>query len=184
MKLFIETSLSDFYISLIDKNYCEIDCIFIANLVKKTDAFFENLNYLLNKNNFKLSSISEIYTTLGPGSFSGARIGLVFAKTVAQLSNIKLFVAPTYSLFYTQKKLQHEDCNLINIKANKYNVYSIIVDPFECHMQENLGNFDLFNKELFSKNIEQYLKEFKQVNDIENCELIYLHDPQIGEIKC
>ncbi|TPE57582.1 tRNA (adenosine(37)-N6)-threonylcarbamoyltransferase complex dimerization subunit type 1 TsaB [[Mycoplasma] falconis] len=184
MNLFIETSLSDLYFCLFKKNKV-IASINKPNLVKKTDAFYETLNELFKKANVSLKDIENIYTTLGPGSFSGARIGLLFAKTIAQISDKQMYTTATYNLFKVQNYLQNKDVNNVYIKANKYSVYHISFLPnLASEIINNDNNFEIFDYSLFENNLSLYFQEFKQEKDLETVELLYLHEPQIGGNKC
>ncbi|TPR54267.1 tRNA (adenosine(37)-N6)-threonylcarbamoyltransferase complex dimerization subunit type 1 TsaB [Metamycoplasma neophronis] len=184
MKLFVETSLSDLYMALID-NHEIIAKVRVENLVKKTDAFYENLNQLLEDAKVSIDNVESIYTTLGPGSFSGARIGFLFAKTLAQISDRKLYVSPTYELFRWQKQLLSENNNKIRIKANRYNVYLIEFNPeFSCKLVDDDLAYDKFDYDLFEQNPIYFLNKFTKVENPLDVELLYLHEPQIGGEKC
>ncbi|WP_369085881.1 tRNA (adenosine(37)-N6)-threonylcarbamoyltransferase complex dimerization subunit type 1 TsaB [Metamycoplasma spumans] len=185
MKLFIETSLSDLYMSIINNKV--IAKRQIKNLVKKTDAFYENLDQLFKEANVNIEEITDIYTTLGPGSFSGARIGFLFAKTIAQISNTNFYVVPTYKLISKQKETLNLDWKNVYIKANRYSSYWInIENNNECSIVENENNNDDFIYDLFEKDPEQFFILFNKVesNKILDVELLYLHEPQIGVEKC
>ncbi|AXE60854.1 hypothetical protein DA803_01990 [[Mycoplasma] phocae] len=180
MELFIETSLADLYFAIID-NEKIVDELHVKDLVKKTDYFYDGLNQLLKNSKVKINNFSKIYTTTGPGSFSGTRIGFLFAKTISQISNIKLFLSPTYNLFLTQKQLLNEKNLTIRIKANKYNIYEIKTHPsFSCNLIENHNNFDILDYQLLKNHISQYLLNFHEVDDVSDVDLQYFHNPQIG----
>ena len=186
MNLFVETSLSDLYICLFTKNFKVVDKIHVPNLAKKTDEFFEHLDILLQRNKLELSNIKKVYTTLGPGSFNGARIGFLFARTIVQMNNAcKLYVAPTFVLFKIQFLIQGKKLD-IKIKANKYSLYDIQFSNQQVQKSliNNDGNYDLLNYQLLEKRLRTYLNFFNYVNqsDLLNVELEYLSDPQIGEI--
>lgn len=186
MNLFVETSLSDLYICLFTKNFKVVDKIHVPNLAKKTDEFFEHLDILLQRNKLELSNIKRVYTTLGPGSFNGARIGFLFVRTIVQMNNAcKLYVAPTFVLFKIQFLIQGKKLD-IKIKANKYSLYDIQFpnQQVQKSLINNDGNYDLLNYQLLEKRLRTYLNFFNYVNqsDLLNVELEYLSDPQIGEI--
>ena len=62
------------------------------------------LDALLKKNNLALSDIAEIFVCKGPGSYTGLRVGVAVANTLAHLLNIPINrlpvgkrVTPVYS---------------------------------------------------------------------------------------
>ncbi|QJG66478.1 hypothetical protein HGG64_02050 [Mycoplasma phocoeninasale] len=180
MELFVETSLTDLYFAIIDRDKV-IDEVRIKDLVKKTDLFYETLNSLLSKSNLKINDFSKIYTTTGPGSFSGTRIGFLFAKTISQISKIKLYLCPTYKLFILQKQLLNSTELTVKIKANKYNIYEIKIQPaITCQLIANDGNFDNLDYQLLKDNIAKFLSCFSEVSDSSSIDLEYFHEPQIG----
>ena len=90
MKLFIDSSQSRFIAALIENN----KVIFSSNIetkykVEEIIKFFDNVP--------NLHKIEDIYINLGPGSFTGARIALLYVRTLAQLNNqIKIYTTNTY----------------------------------------------------------------------------------------
>lgn len=182
--LFIETSLEDFFVALIENNKI-IDYILIEKLVKKTDLFFEEIDKLLQKNNTKLTYMSEIFTTIGPGSFTGSRLGFAFASTNKQLqkivanNDISIKIAPTYDLFFTQTQK-----DLVYIKANKYKAYEVSKtnDKIIINLSDKVDLIDKFDYSNFMKNVDKFLSQFKEVENVLDIELIYASDPQIGGI--
>lgn len=70
------------------------------NELKQSTIIMPLLNKLLNECNLKLKNINEIIVVNGPGSFTGVRLGVTIAKTIA----------------YTQK-LSIKTLNSLKIKA-------------------------------------------------------------------
>ena len=181
MNILIETSLDNLYMCIFDKKFNLITKVNLEKIVKKTDVFFDAFKTLLNSAKLGILDIENIYVTLGPGSFSGSRIGLTFCRTMAQLkNNINLFVAPTHILFKSQLNNENE----IKIKANKYSIFRVLGDKIS--LIPNDGNFHKFDYDKFEKNIKLYISFFKRVNQDEllDIDIIYGSDPQIGELKC
>ena len=59
---------------------------------------------LFEKNNLSLNNVNKIYTVIGPGSFTGIRVGMTFSKILAMALNLKItpiselqVLATTYS---------------------------------------------------------------------------------------
>ncbi|PZV99808.1 tRNA (adenosine(37)-N6)-threonylcarbamoyltransferase complex ATPase subunit type 1 TsaE [Metamycoplasma auris] len=180
--LFVETSLEDLFLAVIENNQV-IDYILEEKLVKKTDLFFEKVNDLLARNNLSIEYFDCIYTTKGPGSFTGSRLGFSFAATNFLLhkpllnNDLKIMLSPTYELFFSQLNR-----NIIYIKANKYKTYMVTKENNEIsiNLSDEIEKIDKFDYQLFIKNPSQYLSLFSQCNNVLDEELIYASDPQIG----
>lgn len=78
-----------------------------------TTTIYEHLSKL------DFEAIQEIYVTAGPGSYTGVRIGVLVAKTLAQEINAKLFKINTLNLFYAGFK----NDVLLDARGKKYFKY-------------------------------------------------------------
>ncbi|WP_427902799.1 tRNA (adenosine(37)-N6)-threonylcarbamoyltransferase complex ATPase subunit type 1 TsaE [Metamycoplasma alkalescens] len=180
--LFIETSLEDFFVCIIENNLVT-NSILIKNLIKKTDSFFSVIDEILLKEKTKLADLDYIYTTKGPGSFTGSRLGFLFASTnyllQKEISNndLEILLAPTYELFFKQQKK-----SIIYIKANKYKAYEISKKngSITINLSDQVHLANKFDYDDFIKNPDAYLSLFKKVNSVLDEELVYASDPQIG----
>ncbi|AWX69646.1 tRNA (adenosine(37)-N6)-threonylcarbamoyltransferase complex dimerization subunit type 1 TsaB [[Mycoplasma] anseris] len=184
MELFLETSLSSLYLALIN-NQKIIDKIELKALVKKTDALFEQINLLFVRNNVSINDIKKIKITIGPGSFSGARIALLYARSICQLSNIKLAITTTYELIKKQLELKNQFEGYIKIKANRYNTYLIHFDKLtnkflSSEIIDEQNQYHELDYDFLETNFEKFETCFQEISDLMGIELCYLHDPQIG----
>lgn len=57
---------------------------------KQSELTIPFLQKALKENNLELKDIDEVTVTIGPGSFTGIRIGMCVAKVLASLNNIPL----------------------------------------------------------------------------------------------
>ena len=72
--------------------------------IEKIPIFYKKLQ---NEIGFKNSEISAIAISIGPGSFTGLRIGLSFAKGLALAQSVPIVPIPTMmSLAFSQKKIK------------------------------------------------------------------------------
>ena len=102
----IETSSNVCGISFISNGECikTIEEDSDKKHVEKIPLFFHEMQKEIG---FKLSEISAIAVSNGPGSFTGLRIGLSFAKGLAFTHNLPIVPIPTMmSLAYSCRKLK------------------------------------------------------------------------------
>ena len=127
MNILIETSLDNLYMCIFDKKFNLITKVNLEKIVKKTDVFFDSLKTLLNSRKLGLLDIENIYVTLGPGSFSGSRIGLTFK-------------ANKYSIF----RILGDKISLI---PNDGNFHKFDYDRFEKNIKLYISFFKKVNKD-------------------------------------
>lgn len=80
----------------------------------------------LKKINLSLNSIDKIFVVTGPGSFTGVRIGVTIAKTIAWSLNKMLI--PISSLEYMATSSTNKKYMIPMIDARRNNVFSGIYD--------------------------------------------------------
>ena len=172
MKLFIDSSQSRFIAALIENN----KVIFASNIetkykVEEIIKFFENVP--------NLHDIHNIYINLGPGSFTGARIALLYVRTLAQLNNqIKIYTTNTYSLLSSlNKKFFQRKFFIFATKNKSYLLTNKSVKIVNKHAKESEINYDLL-----LSNFDKFLNTFT-LSSLENLQPTYASQPQIGEIK-
>ena len=171
MKLFIETCLDDFYISLIKDNKT-IDYIHEKNLQKKSDYLPQAFSQLLEKNSVASKDIKEVYVTKGPGSFMGVRAGLMFALTFAATRDIKMFVASSLDFISKGKDGKY----YWEAKSNQS--YFLEVPNKEITLVEAQEN-SFVDYEDFTNNPLEYLKVFEESNPL-TTEALYVKEPRVG----
>lgn len=172
MKLFIDSSQSRFIAALIENN----KVIFSSNIetkykVEEIIKFFDNIP--------NLHKIEDIYINLGPGSFTGARIALLYVRTLAQLNNqIKIYTTNTYSLLSSlNKKFFQRKFFIFATKNKSYLLTNKSVKIVNKHAKESQINYDLL-----LSNFDKFLNTFS-LSSLENLQPTYASQPQIGEIK-
>ena len=122
--LFIDTSSIDVSIAIIK------DKKIISSITKEipnehsiyTTQYIEDM---LKEANITPKEINKIMVVNGPGSFTGVRIGVTIAKTMAYLLNID--VIPVSSLKILSLSISHDYCLSI-INANHDNYYLALYD--------------------------------------------------------
>ena len=130
------------------------------------------LEKLLEKSKSKLDNINEIYVVNGPGSFTGVRIGVTIAKTLAYSLNIPIKQISSLEAYGIS------DCNefdIITVKDNKgYYIANKINNKFANFTYMKTDIFEKFIKEnnyIYSTNtkldldkIIEYMKDIDYIN--------------------
>lgn len=157
--LFIDTSTSYPTIAILKDdevlfNFHEkIECDMSAKILPILDSGLKNLEISLN-------SVDKIFVVNGPGSFTGIRIGVTIAKTIAWTLNKPLI--PLSSLEYMATTNTKKYIIPI-IDARRNNVFAGIYDnELNCIQKDRLINFD----ELLKDKNDDY--ELISYDDFEN----------------
>ncbi len=95
MRVYIDTSNKDLFVSLVSENETK-KYILIKDLVKKADALPGAFMDIMG--DIKVKEIKSFYITIGPGSFTGSRTALVFARSICQITGADLFVTSSIQL--------------------------------------------------------------------------------------
>lgn len=142
------------------------------------------IDFGLQKRNISIKSINKIFVITGPGSFTGVRIGVTIAKTIAWSLNIP--VVPISSLEYMSTTDTDKKYLVSMIDARRGNVFAGIYDTdLNCIKEDLLINKDKLLEsvnnleyELLSyDNFEDVIKPIPNVLKIINK---YINDPGVN----
>ena len=140
ISLFINTSISFPTISLIKDN----EVLYEFHEEIKSDMSSRILPIIdegLKKSNLTLNLVDNIFVVTGPGSFTGVRIGVTIAKTIAWSLNKK--VIPISSLEFMATTNTNKDYVIPMIDARRGNVFvGIYTNTLECIMEDTLIGLD------------------------------------------
>ncbi len=132
--------------NLIDKNELDNGRTHSENLMPLLDE-------LLKRNSVDIKEIGLIACSVGPGSFTGIRIGVATIKPIAEVLNIK--VASVTSLETLAKITQGSDTIVSLIDARNNQVYCGIFDK----------NYNK-KEDYIADDINEVIKHIKKYNDI------------------
>lgn len=102
------------------------DEINIENGKTHSENLMPNISQILEKNSLNLSDIDLLSCVVGPGSFTGIRIGVASIKAIAQVNNIP--VASVTSLETLARIDESEKNKIVLIDARNNQVYCGIFD--------------------------------------------------------
>ncbi len=125
--LAVDTSSSVCAVALLDNNVL-INQKILDNGMTHSENFMPLLDKVLKETKTVLDDIDLIACTVGPGSFTGIRIGIASVKAIAEVKNIKIIeVTSLESLAYNVENV--ENCTIISmIDAKNSQVYCGIFD--------------------------------------------------------
>lgn len=159
--LFIDTSISFPTIALIKNN----EVLFNYHEEIKNDMASKIMTIIekgLNESNISVHLIDKIFVIDGPGSFTGVRIGVTIAKTIAWSLNIP--VIPISSLEYMATTDSSKKYLIPMIDARRGNVFAGIYDTkLNCIKSASLINLE----ELLNGKDENY--KLISYDNIKNC---------------
>lgn len=180
MKFFIDTTSDFIALALFNENYVLID-YFLEKIVQKADVLPIKINEFLTKNNLSIQQINEFYLNLGPGKFTGCRIGLIFVRTICQLSEAKLFTTNSFSIisFSSKGKKYYTIKNSNNSSFGVWAQQGILVSEMEI-INENIENNSPFDYIYLFKNFKEAQTLFKEEKNLLQVEALYLKDPKIN----
>lgn len=147
--LFLDTSSSTLLLSLI-KDDKEIDKIILESTKEHSIYAVSKIEEILSNNGLKPNDINKIFVTIGPGSFTGIRIGVTIAKTYAYCLNID--ITPVSSLKMKILEYNNYDNYVSVIKDKRDLVYVGIYDKNYDTTFEGLITVEQLNSRLSKLN--------------------------------
>ena len=93
-----------------------LECISYEAWQQQSEYMIPELNKLLEKYSVSKEEIQEVIVAKGPGSYTGVRITITIAKTVATVLNAKLYAV---SSLRVQKDCKNPSICLINARSGR-----------------------------------------------------------------
>ncbi len=170
--LFIDTATELGSIALYNNDTLLFSKQFSSQL-KHLQAIHPSINEMLTETKTELEDIDVIGVDIGPGSFTGIRIGVTTARTLAQISNNYIFGIT--SLDIIAKSIPYYDNLLcVTIDGKKKRFFTAFY-KFKNNRVERISNYmDIGIDELFEK-VNKYNKEYKEIKFLGTGQSIY-HD--------
>lgn len=143
IKMIIDTATEYYYLALLDDEII-IDEAYEKGNSNHSETLMPRLEIMLKDHNLVLKDIKEVYTGIGPGSYTGLRIAAVIAKMIGSLNKIDVYEFSTLALIASS--VNHESYPLID--ARRGNAYI-------SHFDKNLNR--LMNDEVLS--VDEFFKD-------------------------
>ena len=133
ISLFIDTHDKDINIVLykdgeiLDKNIKESER-------HHSDFIMPMIKEILDRNNITVHDINEIYVVNGPGSFTGVRLGVTIAKTLAYTLNVPVKTLTSLEMFAVSNESSQDKIVVIDdlkgVFGAKFNSNNEIIDDY------------------------------------------------------
>jgi len=118
-----------------------------------------SIDKILKKSKLKIKDIDCFAISIGPGSFTGLRIGVTTVKALAYSLNKKIVAVPTLDVIaWNAKNFQGIICPVLDARKNK--VYSCIYKS-DGHKIKRISRYMLLPMEELEKKLKLYDKIYK-----------------------
>lgn len=113
--LLLDSANRDLSVGLV-KDGVIIDRISYQAWQRQSELMVKEIDTILKRNAVDAKNLIEVVVTIGPGSYTGIRIALTIAKTLAYSLNIKIFAI---SSLIAQKAANLKTISVINARSNR-----------------------------------------------------------------
>ena len=129
------------------------------------------INDILNRNNLDVHNLNEIIVVIGPGSFTGVRIGATIGKMLAYTLNIPIKTITSLDMYAISNSNDTNKLVLINDLKGAYGAYyssdNSIIDDYFYMSSDILDEYIKDKKDYIINNEIDLLKVKKFINNKE-----------------
>jgi len=175
--LIMDTSTNYLVVGLINNNKEDI----VTRIGKNDNAAYlvNKIDELLKRNNLTIDNIDEIIVGVGPGSYTGVRVSVVVAKTLAYSKNINLKQISSIALLtsgYNDMVYGAIDARRNHFFAGKYlEGKQIVKDSYmTTEVLDQVTNVIILNENTIKLNLNKISENSKLVEDVFSLEPNYL----------
>ena len=141
------------------------------------------LSKALNENGLTLNDVDEVNVTIGPGSFTGIRIGMCIAKVLASMKNIPLKAISSLNAYASLgKKIVILDAKAKRVYLGIYNDNEKVIDETVVEIEtlkQMLNDYPGYDVVLDSYLIGQ---ESEEIDVIENMNRISINLERVSNV--
>ena len=161
ISLFLDTCNHKIIIGLLKDNKL-IDSVNFINDNNLSEKLLPSIKEILDKNNINKKELNKIFISVGPGSFTGIRIGVTVAKTIAWALKIKIIPISSLEVMASTSDSEYI-CPIID--ARRGFVYASLYDSnLNTIIEDKYINLD----ELMDS-VNKYNVDFISYDEITNC---------------
>jgi len=122
----------------------ENDQVIDENILDNGKTHSENmmplLDELLKRNNMDISNVEFISVCVGPGSFTGIRIGIATIKAFAEVLNIKVASVTSLETLSRNETAERDQVIVPIIDARNNQVYATVFDNEYNQIEDNMAD--------------------------------------------
>lgn len=148
-RLVIDSATKYLYVALLE-DYKVLGVYYKAGKNDHSVHLMPEIEKLLKENTCKVSDLDEIYVGIGPGSYTGLRVGVVIAKMFGWNNNIPVFTVS--SLAMIASSCNSEGLVLAEVDARRGNSFLGLYDISEGYLtlqeEEQLTNLEEYKNAL------------------------------------
>ena len=186
ISLFLDTCSQIIKLGILFDNKL-VDYIEFTNDNKLSEKLLPAIKEMLDKNNYKVNDLNRIYISVGPGSFTGIRIGVTVAKVIAWSLNIDIIPISSLEVmasFNTDKKYV---CSFMD--ARRGFVFAGVYDnELNTYIEDKYVLFDNLLEEiknikddtLFVSNDNNYISCVEPKTNVEKIILKHINDKSVN----
>ena len=148
----IETSLGRIFIAVIKNNQIFSTCMDSPRSIEQELTLL--INKLMIEANLKFNEINLIFVSLGPGSFTGIRIGISAAKAISLCTEAKIIGFSNFDVIFYQ---------FIENKKNSYKEIEVLIKgPGNEFYKKKFSNNKPGKKNYLIKNIKLHSEKLNE----------------------
>ncbi len=174
--LIIDTATKYIYLSLVIDGK-ELTSVYEEGVNNHSVTIIPYLEQILSKANLGLKDIDRVIIGIGPGSYTGVRIGVTVAKMIGYLNNIKVYSVSSLALMASSSETEYIlpmiDARRGNAFMGVYRLQNNILTVMIPDVLENISDF----KSRLTMNYDVVLEGKPDISKIINSGLLnYIED--------
>lgn len=189
ISLFLDTCSQIIRIGILFDNKL-IDYLEFQNDNKLSEKLLPVIKKIIDKNNYKVNDLNRIYISVGPGSFTGIRIGVTVAKVMAWSLNIDIIPISSLEIMASYDSDKKYVCSFID--ARRGFVFAGVYDKeLNIYIEDKYISFDnllekindIKDDTLFVSNDSNFISCIEPKIDVEKIVLKHFNDKSVNPHK-